>query len=392
MYIKNNIIQDIFWFLTLTMFMFQCYNRSLASLIVPCVFLFLVTEIPALKWYRKWSGIFVIYTAFLTISICLAVGKGTDLRMALRFFLILFFIPLFGMIHDRDFNRKWFIFKFLSVIKAATIIGIWIVVFVIQDYTAFRHWAQTTGAGDIYIIGFIPRVQILGNTLFTMGFGLELFREKKLTPYAAVMFVASICAGNSAYILGNVMFLACIFIPIFYGWMRKKDRKFFISIPFVVLGMCVFIFFAISVLQGKADFSNAVRIGQAKLLLDANPIWGEGLGHAITGTVLDRVYHGDTYFELQTLYIFNQIGLIGLGLFYTLTFYPYVCKRNYKQIFAYLVYLAYVFWNPYCFDSTHMIVLTLITNVLSGKQIKYTRIFLFGNRKISCRIKRIWIN
>ena len=35
-----------------------------------------------------------------------------------------------------------------------------------------------------------------------------------------------------------------------------------------------------------------------------------------------RQYDGDTYFELQTLYIYNQIGIIGLGTFYLLTLIP----------------------------------------------------------------------
>ena len=113
----------------------------------------------------------------------------------------------------------------------------------------------------------------------------------------------------------------------------------------------------------KSATSNIVRIEQARILLDTNPAIGDGLGHQIYGTAGSHIYSGDnTYFELQTLYIFNQIGTIGLILFYVLTISVFLGKQRPFMLYLYLSYLIYSFFNPYCFDSTHIMVMVLISN------------------------------
>lgn len=82
----------------------------------------------------------------------------------------------------------------------------------------------------------------------------------------------------------------------------------------------------------KAEFSNAVRVEQIQVLTETNPIIGSGLGHNVSGGGVWRQYDGDTYFELQTLYIYNQIGIIGLGTFYLLTLIPYARQKKRKKL------------------------------------------------------------
>lgn len=57
--------------------------------------------------------------------------------------------------------------------------------------------------------------------------------------------------------------------------------------------------------------SNAVRKDQAEVLFSGNIITGNGVGNTITAKTKYRDYSGPDYFEVQTLYVINQIGIIG---------------------------------------------------------------------------------
>ena len=114
-------------------------------------------------------------------------------------------------------------------------------------------------------------------------------------------------------------------------------------------------------IEEKSAVSNMVRIEQALVLLTANPLIGDGLGCWVTAHTQNLHYNGNIYFELQTLYIFKQIGIIGLGLFYAVTLKP-MCAAGKTRFIFYLIYLFFSFWNPYCFDTTQIITILLIIN------------------------------
>ena len=113
-----------------------------------------------------------------------------------------------------------------------------------------------------------------------------------------------------------------------------------------------------------------IRFDQARVLLDTNWLFGKGVGNSIKANTSFVSYNGNMYFELQTLYIFNQIGIIGLLSFYILTFAPLIRKNNAEKVIAYIAFLAYTFWNPYCFDSNHIIALILIQNILCKNNVE----------------------
>ena len=48
-------------------------------------------------------------------------------------------------------------------------------------------------------------------------------------------------------------------------------------------------------------------------------------------------------------------------LFYALVFRP-IWKTGKRETILFLIYLLYTFWNPYCFDSTEMIVILMLIN------------------------------
>jgi hypothetical protein len=113
--------------------------------------------------------------------------------------------------------------------------------------------------------------------------------------------------------------------------------------------------------EAKKVISNATRTDQAKVLLTTgNIISGNGFGTSIHSVTKFRDYTDDIYFELQTLYIINQIGLIGYFLFMLCTIYIFY-NHNKRMLPVYIIYLLYTFWNPYCFDTTHMVAAFFLT-------------------------------
>lgn len=371
------------WTAALTAFLFLCYIPKLAGLIVPFLILFILSGYKNIRIYRfrGWGTLYGVYLCFLFCSLCKAVAAGAAAGEIIRFLLILMLIPIAGIIFDKDFEQKWKIFQFLVMLKAVSVLILWVLVFIRQDAQAYRQWAFSLHAGDIYIIDRIavfgrtfgiPRVQLRGNTLFVMAFGLDLFRKRRLTLFNLISLLAGIAAGNQAFILGYACFAACA------GWRyladavrKRKKAVFALWIIFIIGALSVFIPYACRVWDAKAAYSNIFRINQLRAFAGADPLFGEGLGR----DVLIGGVRSARYFELQTFYIYYQIGFAGLALFYVLTFAPYIMKRNSYQITAYAAYLLYTFWNPYCFDSTHIFALLLIGNVsdslgCTGKEIQ----------------------
>lgn len=366
---KDN-IKVAFWTITIFSFLFQCYFRSLSQFIVPALIVFLLLEISnvKLKHPRGWLMVFSGYCVFLAFSAVVSFYKGTDISNIIRFASILILIPLAVQVNDPRFEREWRIFKVLSCVKAISMFFIWWAVFFSQDYQKYRAWAFQIGSGDIYILNKIPRVQLLGTSLFVLAAIIEIEKKKKVTSYGICMILAAFVAGNSAYILGMVVYESVKFIQISIKWLLRRNWKIIPLMGLALLVLVVFANYTVIVLEQKKEQSNVVRKEQVEVLMDANLLSGEGLGHRIIKETSTRNYNGDTYFELQTLYIVNQIGVVGLGLFYILTSIPYCGKTKKQCLIAYFVYLVYSFWNPYCFDSTHIITVLMITNILEQKK------------------------
>lgn len=362
--INKNTLACAFWTVSMMAYMFQCYQRELATLIVPCLAIFLLLESNHMKFqsYRSWMPLYCFFFFYLTISGIISYINGSSIGSMLRFYLILLAIPLAQCVREPNFHAEWIVLKILAVVKASTVLLTWIDVFIKQDYQSYRMWAKSTGAGDIYILNGIPRVQILGTSIFVTLFICEFMKERRLTFYGALMAVTALAAGNSAYVLGIFAFVVFYYGPVLLKWIKKKHWKLIFVIPISIVMVTVFGFYSLRSMKVKAEFSNAVRVEQIQVLTKTNPIIGSGLGHNVSGGGVWRQYDGDTYFELQTLYIYNQIGIIGLGTFYLLTLIPYARQKKRKKLMCYITYLIYTFFNPYCFDSTHIFAVLLITN------------------------------
>ena len=124
------------------------------------------------------------------------------------------------------------------------------------------------------------------------------------------------------------------------------------------------IFYIDAVFEEKKDESNAMRIEQAILLLEdlsRNPITllgGAGLGNTVDVTTHFRSYVGATYYELQVLYILNQLGLVSFLVFILVNIlfvFKYMPDTKIKMVYA--GYILYAVTNPYIIDTNQVVVI-----------------------------------
>lgn len=328
----------------------------------------------ALLSYKKWIKIFrmplfCIYGLYISFCIFLVVSNGTvAVGKVIRFAEILLMIPLFFCMdesEDGEFYAKAFVR--IAFLKAIVLFVIYGIVVRTGTYSAVRTYSRMMEWGDVYTLGsvFMTRVQLHGNALLVMACIVAFYKKDKLV-YRIALLLATLIAGNKAFLIGLFfLFLYYIFAWFFHG--RKIynfDLKACLLIACAAVALPVLFTGIHSILEEKADFSNAIRKDQARVLLSGNIIAGNGVGNTITAKTSWRDYTGDNYFELQTLYIINQIGIIGYLLFLVLTF--SLCTQNrssYFTCYIYFVYLAYTFFNPYCFDTSHMITGFLLRSV-----------------------------
>ena len=328
----------------------------------------------ALANYRSWlklfkRPLFCLYCLYISICIfCVAFNLNAAIGKIIRFSEIFLMIPLFFCI-DESKNSNFYskVFVRIAFLKAIVLFSIYGIIVKTGSYSAIRAYGHLKGWGDIYSFGsmFLTRVQVQGNALLVMAFFTACYKKDKLF-YRVALFLACLIAGNKAYLIGIFLFV----LYFFASWLFKTKRSYNFDFKVCFLLLCAMLTFPViinkanSILEEKTGYSNAVRKDQAEILLSGNIITGNGVGNTITAKTKYRDYSGADYFEVQTLYVINQIGIIGYSLFLILTFGLLLKRKNsFALVFIYFSYLAYTFFNPYCFDTTHMITGFLLCSV-----------------------------
>jgi hypothetical protein len=244
------------------------------------------------------------------------------------------------------------------------LIVVYIIFLYTGTFTVLRNFALNGGFGDIYSFGGVfLRVQVHGNALLVVAFMLSVMKRQKIGALNVWLFAGVFVAGNFAFLLGTALFLAYYFFRKTY---ESKKMWYINIIPFLLftVTICMFLYpYVKRQFEQKSQYSNIVRIEQAEVLLSGTIIRGNGIGNSITAKTSNRNYEGALYYELQSFYIINQIGVIGYLIFMFSTIYTfYYLAKNKKMLIVYFIYLFYSFWNPYCFDSTHMFAVILLLN------------------------------
>lgn len=315
---------------------------------------------------ENYNFVFAILFVLCTYSIAM----GNSLALAIRFSLIIFFI-LFS--YTWEINYRYFLkcLILISSILILALICLEIFLFIGTDveYQAIRQFVTSQNMGDVFFYHVYYKLELRGNALlvfiYMLSYVIDIFPSKHKIFFRFYYIVGVILAGNFAYQMAIVLFHLIIWI---YEIIRNPAKRFRIllrmGIVFLILGG-ILLEFVLGTMEEKSDASSAPRIDQAIVLIGdmsrnvVTLLFGSGLGHTVDVVTEYRDYTGKTYFELQTLYFFNQLGLLGF-LFFAITnvVLSFRLIKLEKLLLVYCVYLIYAATNPYIWDTNHVVVIT----------------------------------
>lgn len=353
----------VFWTCGLICYYFQFPFVELSEFIVPAVGGYIFFNIDILKkilMNKPFLYSWYLLVLFVFINVLDATITNRFSENTWRFALIIIIIPICMQLKTKKFKIEYNIFKWLSVIKAIYIIvfAIWMVE--VGTYEPFRIWASSLGGDMYFVYDFFPRIQLAGNALLLVALMLEIWSKKRITIVVCILLLGVIFEGNFSFYLGLIIFVS--YIVLHDSIDRISVKKLGVLFSLVIL-LISFYQYADSERENKAMSGNtAVRSEQADILLETDYLFGLGLGTRVPDiTKLGRRADA-TYFEYQTLYIFHQVGFIGILLFYIALLQGVLKLRNSEVRVLYVSYLISSFFNPYCFDTTQIIVSILCAN------------------------------
>lgn len=365
-------ISVIVWCFMIFCYYFQVPFKLLSSYIIPLLFLYIVLSGRILNfkgYFKDTDKLIIFYFVFICLSSLISLLLGVMSTKILRFASILIAIPVAFFVRKKDFKWEYRVFIALSIIKSVYLIVIAIQMKLAGTFAPFRLWAEQNDFGDAYFVyNIIPRIQLYGNPLLMTGFMVYFHNNRKVNLINIILFSGILIAGNFAFILGLALFFL-------YEYISSKKRnnfislnRFFATIVLIILSVG-FLYYANLEMSRKAKGGNALKIKQAQILVDTNLVFGRGIGASVPRNEELTRNPDAIYYELQTLYIFYQIGIIGILLYYFTTL--YMCRSFGIKIFMlYIIYNVYSFFNPYCFDSTQMITIIILINLnsVTGKK------------------------
>jgi len=320
----------------------------------------------------------IIFLGFnFTYSVFL---QGNDIGAALRFFTIILLI-IFGYHIDLPVSIVR-IFMILMIVQAVFIVlfELYLVLFCnLQTYLPIRFFVTGSNWGDVYSYdGRFYRIPIKGNALLPVAYMLTYVRKVKLKWILRGLFlVAIVCAGNFAYLISVTFFHLVLFFykkPVSY---EKWGFTVVSRIAAIGLLLPVIISFVKSTIERKQDVSLALRNEQTTLLLKdlsssvVTFLFGNGLGHTMNVITINRDYREAFYYELQGLYLLDQIGVLFALFFVAYNIIMAVMKYDKMILLVYVCYVMYAATNPYMFDTTHFVLL-LVFNALVKDQNRIT--------------------
>ena len=359
-HLKVSSFQYIFFAVFLFCSYIQFPFTGFASLIVPSFFCFLLFNIAELLSFDKKTFLIIaVYGVYIGFTVLISAFTNSELSRTIRFLLILLMLPFTFLYKSYDRQKQLYlynIFMVITYVKVLSLIVIYIVYLQILDYAPFRIYA-VAHSGDIYSLGskYLLRIQVPGNALVMGAFLINLLFNGKIKKSTIFLFIGVLLCGNFAFLMGAfIMF----FYVVLKGFLKKKKNinKMPLYI-FILMLMIVLIYpYYSKTMMQKSSGSNKIRNEQIPYLLSGDVVFGNGMGHIVDGKTKRRDYSKMDYFEYQSLYIIHQIGFIGyFAIIFSTIYFVYKRTNRKEYIICYLIYLLYAFFNPYCFDTTHML-------------------------------------
>lgn len=282
-------------------------------------------------------------------------------------------------VNSRFFLKSLF-YVSLSLVLGLVIIETYMFTVSEEEYSYIRNvLIKENGIGDIFLFHDIYyKLELRGTPLiafvYMLSYIVELFPQRYSWLYRLIYLVGVILAGNFAYQLAVLFFhLALYLYHAFDNPVRLTKRVFNLSIIFFLFGSALFPYISDTFKDKQTGGSLPTRYDQIEVLFEdvsqteISLLMGSGLGHTIEKKTNVRDYRGGVYYELQTLYIFNQLGMLGFSLLIvTNIFLAFRYLKNKDIIIVYACYVLYACTNPYIWDTTQIVV---IVSLLSTREI-----------------------
>jgi hypothetical protein len=333
--------------------------------------------------------LFIVNIVFITLLLVYSILiQNNNLSLAIRFFSIFvlmlaaFFLP----------EKKVYvnIFLLLAVLQSVVLICFEIYLVLVADpnlAAVIRSKVTSLQLGDVYTYNqYFYRIQVKGNPSLPIAFFVSLFaiQSKRIKIAAAsLLFVGTVVAGNFAFILAIIFFVCMYFLIWLFS--NQKAIAFFKNLfntrnKIITLLLILVLIFAAAivvvypylsgVIKGKMIYSIPARFDQVFHLVDdwtenyRTILFGQGLGNTINVISDYRDYRNNYYFELQSIYILNQVGVLYFLLFLITKIIFAIKFWGNKYIYLiYSSYIVYALTNPYLFDVTNILVLIVLSSL-----------------------------
>lgn len=324
------------------------------------------------KLLIKKNILIILVTMLLMILYSLFLGN--EISLIMRFFIILILILLAYLIKPNKIFIS--IFIILITIQALLVIGFEAYLvsnFDQKSYQPIRMLFLGNDWGDVYTTtGNWWKIQTRGNALLPFAFFVSIvyYSGRKRIVLSIIFLLAILCAGNFAFILGVLLFSGLYYIYEKRWTLQKIIIKIFLSsILILAISMPAYNYFADIVIK-KSVSSNPIRIDQANVLVNdmseniSTILFGQGLGNKIDIETIWRDYSDNIYYELQSLYIMNQVGVLFFIWFVVLNILLslYFIKYNLLNK-IYISYIFYALFNPYFLDTNHIVVIVILLSL-----------------------------
>jgi hypothetical protein len=374
--VKNKILY-VFSFLLFFLLTRQVPFDSFSSLMNLSLFGIILFSLPdlTLKIYKKQEIFVLILISFFVAHFFYSILLSNELSNVFRFLLIFIFLSIsyYIVLPKKTLN----VFLYLSIVQALLISIFSLILFLffsVDNYLPIRAFFLERGWGDVYTFnGWFYKVQVKGNALLPVAFFITFFYEignKRLV--RTILLIGCLFAGNTAYLISIIGFIGVYFLKT--NSIQSLFNRVLLIILFVALTFIpVYNFYIKETIEQKSDSSLPARVEQVNLLMDdlsennTYLLLGRGIGHTIEKITPSRDYRGNIYFELQTFYVLNQLGLFGFIMF--LFYNVYMSIRLYSKwlILIYVSYIIYAFTNPYIFDTNHIVVILLLNTLQNNE-------------------------
>ena len=345
----------------------------------------------------KYSSSDLIALLIIMFFVCFwSLMQGNSPQLIVRFAAIIFFINIVLLFQK---GNAYFIsiFKFAYFLQSLVVICLGVSFLLFFDpitFSPIRSLFRDSGWGDVYSYDDVfYRVQLLGNALIPVFFFLNYVwaREGRYVSRWLLVcsFLAVVFAGNLAFYLAIFIFVLIFELKALGPYGRKINKyKFFFVVIFVMF-LPFFLTYVFSLLVMKSSGSGSsigTRFDQIQILLDSlgntviTTAFGNGIGYTLNVVSNVRDYSGNVYYELQSLYFLNQLGVVPFFIIFSFHIYLFLKRiSDFNLRLVYFIYLFYASINPYFLDTSHVAVLLLLISLDTPEDAEKNSLYSYRN-------------